>query len=66
MIFARGGLFVTGFSVVFVALGATISAAEFFFEDHTDWISRIGGAMLIAFGLHLMELLRIPGSSVTS
>ncbi|MEM3095008.1 MAG: cytochrome c biogenesis protein CcdA [Nitrososphaera sp.] len=60
-IFARGGLFVIGFSVVFTALGATISAAGFFFGDYTVWISRIGGAMLIGFGLHLMGLLRIPG-----
>lgn len=61
MIFARGGLFVIGFSVVFIALGATISAAGFFFGDYTNWIGRIGGIMLIAFGLHLMGLLRIPG-----
>jgi cytochrome c-type biogenesis protein len=60
-ILARGGLFVIGFSTVFVALGATISAAGFFFGDYTIWISRIGGAMLIGFGLHLMGLLRIPG-----
>jgi cytochrome c-type biogenesis protein len=61
MIFARGGLFVIGFSVVFIALGATISAAGFYFGDFTVWISRIGGAMLIGFGLHLLGLLRIPG-----
>jgi cytochrome c-type biogenesis protein len=61
IIFARGGLFVIGFSTVFVALGATISAAGFFFGDYTVWISRIGGVILIAFGLHLLGLLRIPG-----
>lgn len=60
-IFVRGGLFVLGFSVVFVALGATISAAGFFFGDYTVWIGRIGGIILVAFGLHLMGLLRIPG-----
>jgi cytochrome c-type biogenesis protein len=61
MLFTRGGLFVIGFSTVFIALGATISAAGFFLGDYTVWISRIGGAMLIGFGLHLMGLLRIPG-----
>jgi cytochrome c-type biogenesis protein len=60
-IFLRGGLFVLGFSVVFVALGATISAAGFFFGDYAVWIGRIGGIILVAFGLHLMGLLRIPG-----
>ncbi len=60
-ILTRGGLFVVGFSTVFIALGATISAAGFFFGDYTVWISRIGGAMLIGFGLHLIGLLRIPG-----
>lgn len=60
-LFVRGGLFVIGFSVIFVALGATISAAGFFFGDYTAWIGRVGGTILIAFGLHLTGLLRIPG-----
>ncbi len=38
----------------------TISAVGFFFGDYTIWISRIGGVILIAFGLHLLGLLRIP------
>lgn len=60
-IIARGGLFVLGFSVVFLALGASISTLGFFFGDYTVWISRIGGIMLVVFGLHLLGLLRIPG-----
>ncbi|AIC15655.1 redoxin domain-containing protein [Nitrososphaera viennensis] len=60
-IIARGGLFVLGFSIVFVALGATISTFGFFFGDYAVWIGRIGGIMLMVFGLHLLGLLRIPG-----
>jgi cytochrome c-type biogenesis protein len=60
-IIARGGLFVLGFSIVFVALGASISTLGFFFGDYTVWIGRIGGIMLVIFGIHLLGLLRIPG-----
>jgi cytochrome c-type biogenesis protein len=43
--------FIAGFTVVFVSLGATFSAAGQFLLDYRDWI-RIGGGMLIAvFGL---------------
>src|SRR2546429_5783484 len=35
--------FVVGFSVVFVALGASFSALGQFLLDYRDWIRRIGG-----------------------
>ena len=58
----RGLLFITGFSVVFVALGASITAIGTAFSDYSVWMERIGGALLIIFGLHLLGILRIPGS----
>ncbi len=51
--------FVVGFSVVFVALGASFSAAGAFLLDYRGWIRRIGGLLVIAFGLYISGLLRI-------
>ena len=51
--------FVVGFSVVFVALGASFSATGAFLLDYRDWIRRIGGLLIIVFGLYIVGLLRI-------
>ncbi len=51
--------FVIGFSMVFVSLGASFSAASAFLLDYRDWIRRIGGALIIVFGLYIAGLLRI-------
>ena len=49
--------FIAGFTVVFVSLGATFSAAGQFLLDYRDWI-RIGGGVLIAlFGLIIAGVL---------
>jgi len=60
--FIRGSLFILGFSVVFVALGASITAIGSAFHEYSIWIERIGGIMLVIFGLNLFGLLKIPGS----
>ena len=51
--------FVLGFSLVFVALGASFSAAGQFLLDYREWIRRIGGALIVIFGLYIVGLLRI-------
>jgi cytochrome c-type biogenesis protein len=51
--------FVIGFSVVFVALGASFSAAGQLLLEHRDWIRRVGGALIIVFGLYIAGLLKI-------
>ena len=58
----RGLLFIAGFSVVFVALGASITALGALFFDYGRWIEIIGGILLVVFGLHLLGVLRIPGT----
>jgi cytochrome c-type biogenesis protein len=58
----RGLLFIAGFSIVFVALGASITAIGSLFFDYSRWIEIIGGILLVGFGLHLLGVLRIPGS----
>ena len=60
--FIRGCLFILGFSIVFVALGASITAIGSVFHEYTVWIERIGGILLIIFGLNLLGVLKIPGS----
>jgi cytochrome c-type biogenesis protein len=51
--------FVVGFSVIFVALGASVSAASAFLLDYRDWIRRVGGVLIVVFGLYIAGLLRI-------
>ena len=52
--------FVLGFSVVFVALGASASYLGGLFSEHKALISTIGGHLIILFGLHLTGIIRIP------
>lgn len=54
-------LFVLGFSFVFALLGVLLNTAlEHAAYDVQTWLSRIGGAIIIFFGLFLMKLVRIP------
>ncbi|HKG27669.1 MAG TPA: cytochrome c biogenesis protein CcdA [Thermomicrobiales bacterium] len=58
--------YVLGFSVVFVALGVALGAAGALAStasvvaSNRDWLTRIGGAMLIVLGLHQIGIVRIP------
>lgn len=60
---AHGVLFVLGFSLVFIALGASASALGGLARREGVWLSRAGGMILIAFGLHLVGAIRIPGAN---
>jgi cytochrome c-type biogenesis protein len=50
--------FVAGFSLVFMALGATASVLGGFMLRYHVWIGRIGGVLVLAFGLYLLGVLR--------
>lgn len=52
--------FVLGFSVVFIALGISISYLGSLFGEQKALISTIGGHLIILFGLHLTGVIRIP------
>lgn len=56
----HGVAFVLGFSVVFVLLGALAAALGSVLGDITDWLVRIGGVVIIIFGLHMTHIIRIP------
>ena len=51
--------FVLGFSLVFVALGASFSAAGQLLFTYRDGIRRLGGVLIILFGLYIAGVLRI-------
>ena len=51
--------FVLGFSMVFVALGASFSAAGQFLLDYRDVIRKIGGALIVLFGLYIAGVLKL-------
>ena len=53
----HGLLFVVGFSLIFVALGATATVLGRSLFAQRDWLSRIGGVMIILFGLYLLGVL---------
>jgi cytochrome c-type biogenesis protein len=57
---AVAGTFVLGFTLVFVALGATVTVLGSFLKDHQLLFARVGGVLIIALGLVFMGLLRIP------
>ena len=52
-------LFITGFSLIFVLLGASASFLGQFFRIYEVWIARIGGAVIILLGLHLAGFFQI-------
>ena len=51
--------FIVGFSLVFVALGASASAIGQFLMARLTLLGKIAGAIIIVFGLHTMGVLRI-------
>ncbi len=58
--FTHGLAFVLGFSVVFILLGVAASALGGVLHDLSDWLARIGGVIVIVFGLHMIGVFRIP------
>jgi cytochrome c-type biogenesis protein len=46
--------FVTGFSIVFIAFGASASAVGTFLAENRNLLTPIAGALILLFGLHLM------------
>jgi cytochrome c-type biogenesis protein len=57
---AHGFAFVLGFSVVFIALGVAASAAGGLLYDLRSYLEKIGGIVVIIFGLHMLGVFRIP------
>jgi cytochrome c-type biogenesis protein len=58
--FFHGIAFVLGFSLVFITLGVTASALGGFLVGFRDILAKVGGIIVVLFGLHLIGVLRIP------
>lgn len=56
-------LFIAGFTAIFVALGAGATAVGVLLGAYRAWIGRVGGMLLIVFGVVLLELFTIPALS---
>ena len=55
----HGVLFVLGFTLIFLALGAGATVLGQSLIRYRDWISRIGGVVIIVFGFYLLGVLNI-------
>src|SRR5215469_3246453 len=53
-------LFAFGFSILFVALGASAGAAGRVLSAHREFLNRIAGAVIVFFGAILLRWIRIP------
>jgi cytochrome c-type biogenesis protein len=57
-VIAHSLAFIVGFSLVFIGLGASFSVAGQFLLDYRDWIRRVGGALIVVFGLYIAGVIR--------
>ncbi|MEO8972322.1 MAG: cytochrome c biogenesis CcdA family protein [Ktedonobacteraceae bacterium] len=58
--FFHSVMFVLGFTLAFVALGATASTFGSFLKAHQFLLRQIGGVLLVIIGLHLTGILKLP------
>src|SRR5258708_2739712 len=59
-IFLHALMFVCGFTLAFVALGATASTLGSFLQSYHVLLRQVGGSILVIFGLHLTGILKLP------
>lgn len=52
-------LFVLGFTLIFVALGASATVLGRLLGAYRIWITRVGGALVVLFGLYLLGAVRV-------
>ncbi len=52
--------FIFGFSIVFILLGASATFLGQFLQEYSVWFKRIGGIIIILFGLHMIGIINIP------
>jgi len=52
-------LFVFGFSLIFLALGASATLLGRLLVTYRAWISRVGGVLVLAFGLYLLGIFKV-------
>lgn len=58
--FSHGVAFVIGFTLVFLLFNIVASALGGLLYDVRNWLSKIGGLIIVIFGLHMIGIIRIP------
>ncbi|MFH2039897.1 MAG: cytochrome c biogenesis protein CcdA [Chloroflexota bacterium] len=58
--FSHGVAFVVGFTLVFLLFNIVASALGGLLYDIRNWIAKIGGLIVVIFGLHMIGIIRIP------
>lgn len=53
-------LFVAGFSVIFIALGASASVLGQFLREYRDLLERVAGVVVFAFGFFMLGIIKVP------
>lgn len=53
-------LFVLGFSIIFIALGASASVLGGFLFDYKDALTKVAGIAIVAFGFFMLGIIKVP------
>lgn len=56
---AHAFCFIAGFSLIFILLGAGATALGTALRAHRWWLSRLGGGLIILFGLYALGVIRV-------
>lgn len=65
VVMGHSAAFVLGFTLVFVGFGASIGLVGYALRDQQDLLRKVGGIFMIAMGLQIAEIIRIPMLSRT-
>ena len=53
-------LFITGFSTIFILMGASASYLGEVLVEYQSWIMKVGGVLIIVLGIHFTGIINIP------
>ena len=53
-------LFITGFSTVFIIMGASASYVGQLLAQYQNWVMKVGGVLIIILGIHFTGLITVP------
>ncbi|WP_261134218.1 cytochrome c biogenesis CcdA family protein [Bacillus sp. Marseille-Q3570] len=59
IVLSRSIMFIIGFSIIFVLLGASASLLGELFTDFRDLFTKIGGLLIIVFGMQMTGILKL-------
>lgn len=58
-VIANSLMFILGFSLIFIALGASATFLSQFLAENIRWFEIIGGVVIILFGIHFTGIIRL-------